>query len=371
MEETGTPDLSPDLNEEAGPGLEDLPADLLRIVMICSLSSSLATLGRLRSLNQGLKAVGASPSVEAAACQKLRKDVKQHINDRGRSEQEQPHLRVCAASELLRRLDPDGVEPTNTTMEAVKEVLLREHRPEVDHDVHVAEDEEDVMLFNGVGQLVYGYKTTFAELKKVIYVGRRWYSPANSEKDTKPSQSLSEKPYEGQEHYTEIHCETDLSELWLGNSPGIAYPCAGPRPAGVKAFNGPFLKYHLPDALNDLLKRAGLAHFDVDIHCTGFMDEAGPEIVIGVFLGCLDSCSFDLFHAIGVRFCKPEDAQGHGIVDVTPDFLADLDGHAEKQVRVHKLLKSVHDQLSSLQTLLPEVFDEDDLNLRLVFNADC
>ena len=48
--------------------------------------------------------------MEAAACQKLRKDVKQHINDRGRSEQEQPHLRVCAASELLRRLDPDGVD---------------------------------------------------------------------------------------------------------------------------------------------------------------------------------------------------------------------------------------------------------------------
>ena len=72
-----------------------------------------------------------------------------------------------------------------------------------------------------------------------------------------------------------------------------------------------------------------------------------------------------------MRFCKPEDAQGHGIVDVTPDFLADLDGHAEKQARVHKLLKSVHDQLSSLQTLLPDVFHEDDLNLRLVFNADC
>ena len=45
-----------------------------------------------------------------------------------------------------------------------------------------------------------------------------------------------------------------------------------------------------------------------------------PEIVIGVSLGCLESCSFDLFHAIGVRFCKPEDAQGYGIVDVTPDF---------------------------------------------------
>ena len=378
---------------EAG-RLDELPTDLLCVIFG---ESSLASLGRLRSLNQGLKAVGASHSVEGAACQKLRKDVERHITDRGRETHEKPHLRTCAAVELLRRLewvnidDPRSmslvqagkIEQHEYVMGKIEniptpsffEALLEEYKPEFDDNaMHVADDnDEDGMLYCGVGQLVYGYRITFAELKRAIYVGRRWYAETfvGTKLTSRTSQDLSEKPYEGHDHYTEIHCEADLLELWLGSSPGIDYDYDGPRPTGVKAFKGPFLKYHLPVALKDLLTRAGLAHLDVDIHCTGYMDEAGPEIVVGVPLGYLRSSAVDLFHAIGTRFCDPKDAQGHGIVEVTPYFLADLDGHAEKQVRESKLLSSLRDQMSSLQTLLPTIFDESDLNLRLVFNADC
>ena len=379
--------------------LTELPAELLEIVFReCSLSS----IGHLRSVSRVVREVGASNLVEQLACRKACEELRSKMRSKACTRdvmERRAHevfVRAAAAEELKHRAcelvryykdghpDEDDGHPNKLVSKALYANLrdvnlfindrsknceaLSEGSETYEYELE-GDGDDDRLLFSGEAQLTFGFLTTFDDLKEEIYVGRRWYAD-----ETLLSQELSEKPYEGKEFYTEIHCYDDLSDgnIWLGNSEGISYNYDGPRPPGVKAFKGPFLKYFMPHALEDLLKRAGLSDLNVEIACTGFFDHAGDDITVGVNLACFNSRAFDLYHATRVRFCDPDTAQGDGIVDVSSGFLESITRSVNiwnPEERTEKTLDYLREKLDALSELLPSIFGFDETELRLVFNG--
>ncbi|KAL3905615.1 MAG: hypothetical protein SGILL_009607, partial [Bacillariaceae sp.] len=173
------------------------------------------------------------------------------------------------------------------------------------------EEMEDYPLYCGNTTLCFGFVVDYDELWDHLYIGRRWYTGQKVNEDGSmhlASQTLKETPYEGHGEYTEVDkTRESLSwNVWMGNDLDYGDPrCeAEARPAGLKAWKGPYLKYHMSKALEDYAYRKGidpsiLKHLSV--YFTGGA-EGGPDVVVGIQIG-RDMCAsyFDIFHATGRR----------------------------------------------------------------------
>jgi hypothetical protein len=210
--------------------------------------------------------------------------------------------------------------------------------PELDLDFSPYE-EERYPIYDGEVTLCFGFIADWEQLWNGIYPGRRWYSD-----ERLMSQPLSEPPYEGEDRYTEIDTSHDelSSNIWMGCELDYDDPRkdAKIRPPGLKAWKGPFLKYHVPTAIADHAKRidgidANIMNImkGISVHYTGGA-EGGPAVVVGIRIGQkMPAEYFDIFKATGQRlFNAGSDVQdgnttyterfGYDIVDASDEYAA-------------------------------------------------
>ena len=208
---------------------------------------------------------------------------------------------------------------TLSTPFSVPDVLPHEYTPQL-HSIRAGDGE--VMytpVYSGKVQICFGLLSSVEETRAAVYVGRRWYHNLRL-----LSQPLTEEPYEGESCYTEVHTVGDLHETDVFC--GGVLSGSESRPPGAKAWNGPFLKYHFQDALNDLIARTGLGDPSLrfGLTGTGFSDEGGPFVVIGAQLGNkLPSAGFDL-HSQAVSFCDNEYLVEYELKPVSLDYISAL-----------------------------------------------
>ena len=191
--------------------------------------------------------------------------------------------------------------------------------------------------------------------------------------ETLKSQPLSEPPYPNQENYTEIGTNVKHSSLpdgfWLGNELRYDDPRneSKTRPAGLMAWNGPYLKYHVSTALKDYAQRIGidvsfLEHLSV--HYTGGA-ERGPYVIVGVQIGKRMSAEyFDIFKATGRRFFSAgEIIHGHGLdgfqkrfgYDILPaslDYAATTVGFQNGSAPFETMVKTMKKPIGVVETHL-------------------
>ena len=240
-------------------------------------------------------------------------------------------------------------------------------------------------------RLAFGIELDYNELRHLLYVGRRWYKGEHGMGDKGESESVDVEPDPARGPYydftDEEAVEYALENMWDRD-----------------LYTGPWLKYHLHDAINDLLIRTGMpnnepdVYSDVDVHCTGFQDHAGDDIVLGIRLGpFIDASGFDLKSQLGMSFLAGndnEDFPSGAIQQVSNHLVADLIGwpvdslqlravERELRARMKKVLRALKWPKDSLewtaerwpQFANQEEFDEARLDSYLhfyvVFDANC
>jgi len=350
--------------------LDTLPTELLtRITTACKATGALSLQRTSESLREAVRATALEaqqPELLRLAQRRLdavrawlRESAARQIAPQIFGAVDEPdlwtaHLRRCAGAELQRRLAGDSPynylgeqrssdeDAYDAAYEAWPPTLplgaLAMHGSACVAFKAAGKDggdpEAEGYLFSGQATLCYGLEFSFSELRRLLYIGRRWYK-GPSGMGGGASDPVEAEPDPARGPYFDF---TDEEALQHALETSLDY-------------SGPWLKYHLHDALADLLARIGMptskhtdpsdyvawqkAHnsgvfSDVSLHCTGFQDSAGDDVVLGIRLGPrMCALGFDLDSQLGMSFLA-----GTGFVDepsfaiqrVSADFTADLLG---------------------------------------------
>jgi hypothetical protein len=250
------------------------------------------------------------------------------------------------------------------------------------------EDEYDEFS-HAVAQICFGYQVSYQELRKQLYVGRRWFR--NKSHETKYlSQPLSEAPPsdgKGGTCYTEITSMEDFNTLSSGWEKGMMfsdcsvchqknYVCkCKTRPKGLRAWKGPGLKYHLSDALDDLMERLAVPKdLRLSIHYTGFLDEAGDDVVLGFKFGGLLPASFfkrivqdPSSDIIPVHFSWVTRV----LMDCCGESSTEVDWPTAPANHAQVLEQALKKQVAKVLTSLLISFEAEEVSFKLVFNGNC
>ena len=320
------------------------------------------------------------------------------------------HLRRFAGAELQRRLA--GESPCKYVSESMDDdwpptlplEALSLTGPGVVHYKPTGNDggdpEEEGYAFSQA-RLAFGIELDYNELRHLLYVGRRWYKGEHGMGDKGESESIDVEPDPARGPYYDFTDEEAVENaLQFMNSPD---------------HTGPYLKYHLQDAIKDLLIRIGMPNYEpepstpytkwakeknsgvyseVEVHNTGFQDSAGDDLVLGIRLGpFIDASGFDLESQLGMSFLAGndnEDFPSGAIQQVSNHFVADLLGwpvdslqlqavERELRARMKKVLRALKwpkdQEWNKERWPHKEEFDEMrfnwDLKFYVVFDAAC
>ena len=147
--------------------------------------------------------------------------------------------------------------------------------------------------------------------------------------------------------------------------------------SGAKARGGPWMKYHMGEALRDLLART--KGEGVELTYSGFMDQCGDSYVVGVQLGGMEGAIYydmlDVEPLCGRKFVADS---AMDIVPVSPQFVTDampcanLGGlwpTAQHKKHVSILHKALHDKVARVLQGTSLDWDDSDLGFFLAFKG--
>ena len=276
------------------------------------------------------------------------------------------HLRAAAGAELQRRLDVQ-LHLDALSLNGPGRVLYQAEG----NDGY--DPEENGYAFGGTAEICFGIVLGYQELRKLLYVGRRWYGSAGSSE----SVTVDADPARGAYYdFTDVAALTNAVES--------------------HDYDGPWLQYHLPHAFNDLLDRVGMPnvrpepdssysdwarkqnqnlHSSIDIHFTGFQDGAGDDVVVGIRLGPhLPASGFDLRSQLDASFLQGndfEDSPGHAIQDVSTHFPAQILGWPADSLQHRALEAELHSRMEKVLRALNIADRRSELGFSVVFDEGC
>ena len=236
------------------------------------------------------------------------------------------------------------------------------------------ESEEDMAYGQAVVSIVFGFRIKYDLLRMRLMLGRRWWF--TSGKICGHSQSLDEEPYALVQGYGDVEPRPPVkNEDYFDMLEEADYVRAKETTKYV-------MKYILEDAFDSHMKRAGLvvgcklaestADFTVSdyvtsmqedshigIHCTGFQDHAGDEVIIGIQLGPqLPGLGFDMQSQCERLFFDPFDP----IVQLADDpdtFVTGLlglkDDWTERSILYSAIWCELHNRLGEFCSKTPSL----------------
>jgi hypothetical protein len=271
---------------------------------------------------------------------------------------------------------------------AADEVLRRSWRYANQNDEEVDDSDDDSEPPCHLAQLCFGLKMKISDVQAILYLGRRWYNndsynlsyvhkthPHRTEGQPHlASQDVAEDPHP-RRGYSEFNTMADYRQFW--SSP--AEETTSDSGSGAKACNGPWMKYHMPEALVDLLART--KGEGVELIMTGYGDESGGDVVIGVALGGLEGAMpngvLDVKQLGDSKFYADSVFE---IVPVSSTFVAEavpcantggLWPTAQNAKHVTILHDALHKRVMRVLQGTSLAYDEDDLSFFLAFNGNC